>query len=74
MWQSKGFGNSIVDLEAWYTGDDSVDWCGFSFFNEYKEQKMIEFARQKGKPVFIAEATPTVSDLNLDTQENKGIT
>ena len=35
---------------------------------------MIEFARSKGKPVFIAEATPTSSDKIADPEENKGIT
>ena len=34
--------------------------------------EMFEFARKKGKPVFIAEATPTISD--PDAEPNQGIT
>ena len=62
VWQSTGFVSNQEQLAAWYPGDDYVDWCGFSFFNRWKEQEMIAFARKKGKPVFIAEASPTISD------------
>ncbi|WP_216639023.1 glycoside hydrolase family 26 protein [Flammeovirga sp. SJP92] len=61
VWQSAGFVSTPGQLEDWYPGDDYVDWCGFSFFARWREQEMIEFARKKGKPVFIAEASPTVS-------------
>ncbi|MFK8113933.1 MAG: glycosyl hydrolase, partial [Rubripirellula sp.] len=61
VWQSCGFMSSMEDLEAWYPGDEYVDWCGYSFFGNYKSAKMIPFARKHGKPVFIAEATPTVN-------------
>ncbi|MGB5818762.1 MAG: glycosyl hydrolase [Saonia sp.] len=62
VWQSTGFISGQEHLEGWYPGDDYVDWCGVSFFNRWKEIEMYEFARKKGKPVFIAEATPTISD------------
>ncbi|MEO1033139.1 MAG: glycosyl hydrolase, partial [Bacteroidota bacterium] len=62
VWQSVGFISGQEHLEGWYPGDDYVDWCGVSFFNRWKEIEMFEFARKKGKPVFIAEATPTISD------------
>lgn len=62
VWQSTGFISGQEHLEGWYPGDDYVDWCGTSFFNRWKEIEMFEFARKKGKPVFIAEATPTISD------------
>ncbi|MGC6421517.1 MAG: glycoside hydrolase family 26 protein [Flavobacteriaceae bacterium] len=62
VWQSTGFISNQEQLEGWYPGDDYVDWCGTSFFNRWKEIEMFEFARKKGKPVFIAEATPAVSD------------
>lgn len=71
VWQSHGYGMSIEELESFYPGDEYVDWCGFSFFNYWKEQKMIEFARAKGKPVFIAEASPTITDT---TQNVLGLT
>lgn len=62
VWQSTGFISGQEHLEGWYPGDDYVDWCGVSFFNRWKEIEMFEFARKKGKPVFIAEASPTISD------------
>jgi hypothetical protein len=61
VWQSHGWGLSVEELETWYPGDDYVDWCGYSFFSRFEESNMIEFARAKGKPVFIAEATPAIS-------------
>lgn len=62
VWQSKGFGLNQEQLESWYPGDEYVDWFGFSFFNNWREVQMIEFARKKSKPVFIAEATPTITN------------
>jgi hypothetical protein len=61
VWQSHGWGMSQKELERWYPGDDYVDWCAYSFFSRFDEVQMIDFARKKGKPVFIAEATPTIS-------------
>ncbi len=64
VWQSRGWGTNYNELEDWYPGDEYVDWCGYSFFNRCKEaEPMLEFARDYGKPVFIAEATP-VFDTN----------
>lgn len=62
IWQSTGWVSTPQLLEEWYPGDDYVDWCGFSFFSRWREQEMIELARKKGKPVMIAEASPTISD------------
>ncbi|MFY0653048.1 MAG: hypothetical protein JXQ96_13490 [Cyclobacteriaceae bacterium] len=62
VWQSTGWVSNLYQLEEWYPGDEYVDWCAYSFFSRFDEAKMIDFARQKGKPVFIAEATPTISD------------
>ncbi len=62
VWQSTGWVSDEFLLEEWYPGDEYVDWCSYSFFARWDEAKMIEFARKKGKPVFIAEATPTISD------------
>ncbi|MCK8521750.1 endo-1,3-beta-xylanase [Aquimarina sp. D1M17] len=67
VWQSTGFMSpNEGDLESWYPGDEYVDWLGFSFFNRWAEQKMIDFARKKGKPVFIAEASPTITHPDFD--------
>ena len=61
VWQSVGFVSDPYELEEWYVGDEYVDWCGFSFFDRWREVQMIDFARKKGKPVFIAEASATIS-------------
>jgi hypothetical protein len=74
IWQSKGYGSSIQELESWYPGDKYVDWCAYSFFNYYTQSNIIDFATQKGKPVFIAEATPTVTDFVNDPNGNTGLT
>lgn len=62
VWQSVGWVSDQRQLEAWYPGDEYVDWCAFSFFDRWKEVEMIEYARKKGKPVFIAESSATISD------------
>ena len=61
VWQSVGFVSDPYVLEEWYVGDEYVDWCAFSFFDRWREVQMIDFARKKGKPVFIAEASATIS-------------
>lgn len=61
VWQSVGFVSDPYELATWYPGDEYVDWCGFSFFDRWREVEMIEFARKKGKPVFIAESSATIS-------------
>jgi len=60
-WQSKGYGCSLNKLEEFYPGDDYVDWCAYSYFDQ-SDTKMIDFARKHKKPVFIAESTPTMQD------------
>lgn len=67
VWQSHGWEEPMDLLESWYPGDDYVDWCGYSFFSRWDETNMIEFARKKGKPVFIAEASPTISTPTVKT-------
>ncbi|WET03050.1 glycosyl hydrolase [Flavobacterium sp. YJ01] len=74
VWQSKGFESTLEDLEKWYPGDNYVDWCGFSFFNNYKQENMIAFAKAKNKPVFICEAAPTSTDWKNDPKGNTGLT
>jgi len=74
VWQSKGFGSTIAELDSWYPGDNYVDWCAYSFFNYHVQANMIDFATRKGKPVIIAEATPTVTDFVNDPSGNTGLT
>lgn len=64
VWQSKGTGSNQEVLEAWYPGDELVDWCGYSYFGG-PDQEMLHFARKHRKPVFIAEATPVRQQENL---------
>lgn len=59
-------------LANWYPGDDVVDWIGVSVFYrdlsqwnytppttpQFLQQKLLDFARNKNKPVMIAEAAP----------------
>ncbi len=55
-----------IPFTEWYPGDDYVDWIGISFFQPGTEgyhtapnrDPVIAFARQKNKPVLIAEASP----------------
>jgi len=61
VWQSKGAGTPTAELQKFYPGDEYVDWCAYSYF-DVPDTAMIEFARAKGKPVFLAEATPTFQD------------
>ena len=51
---------------AWYPGDDYVDWVGISLFGHMYSrtpsqalEAVFDFARQKRKPVMVAEASPT---------------
>jgi Carbohydrate binding module (family 6)/Glycosyl hydrolase family 26 len=49
--------------EAWYPGDDIVDWTGFSLFMTLpgcpgKVQDLIDDLHEKGKPIMIAESAP----------------
>lgn len=64
VWQSKGNGTSLDILEAWYPGDQIVDWCGYSYLGN-PDRVMLDFARLHHKPVFIAEATPVRQTDNL---------
>ena len=59
VWHSFS-GDADVDLLSWYPGDDLVDWCAVTWFDQdpsYMEP-MARFARLHGKPLMIAEATP----------------
>lgn len=62
-WQSKGWGLTYDEIESYYPGDDYVDWCAYSYFDQ-SDTLMIEFARNHGKPVFIAESCATTQDGN----------
>ncbi len=59
VWQSSGYTTNTSTLMQWYPGDDYVDWAGYSYFNQSNPSLgMLGIARDHGKPVMIAEATP----------------
>lgn len=69
-------------LEQWYPGDDVVDWIGLSVFYrdlsqwhyqppitpQQAQDNLLDFARKRKKPVFIAEAAPQGYSLSKLTQ------
>lgn len=45
--------------EAYWPGDEYVDWLGYSYWTvDVAEPVVFDLAREKGLPVFVAEATP----------------
>ena len=73
------------DIRDWYPGDEYVDWMGLSWFivPDYVGNKstvditqnaladeLVEFARERNKPVMIAEATPLAYDLTQNYKAN----
>jgi len=70
------------DIRGWYPGDDYVDWMGLSWFlppdkmpanvatQRQLADEVLNFAREKNKPVMIAEAAPQGYDLDQLTQSN----
>ena len=67
-------------LEAWYPGDQYVDWFGVSLFSEYSDcqfSSQLDFAqraRDAGKEFFVAEATPRFFDVANQTYSRDGET
>ena len=56
---SIGLGTSKATWERYWPGDDYVDWLGYSYWSGGDQpSSTLEFAREKKRPVFIAEATP----------------
>ena len=53
---------------AYYPGDNYVDWLGYSYFggNFSDNASSHRFAREVGKPLCICEASPVTHDLMMD--------
>ena len=65
VWQSKGAGANREVMNAFYPGDDYVDWVAYSYFIPAdSSHPMVEFARDHKKPLFIAESSPVFLDAN----------
>lgn len=59
VWQSSGYTTSKNTLLQWYPGDEYVDWVAYSYFKQSNPSGgMMTIARERGKSVMIAEATP----------------
>lgn len=47
-------------IEAWYPGDEYVDWCAISYFAHPQWIPMVKFANKHSKPLMIAECAPVL--------------
>ncbi|NME70640.1 glycoside hydrolase family 26 protein [Flammeovirga aprica] len=68
VWQSDGV-HTVNTLNSYYPGDEYVDWMAFSYFAQGAGNSLINFAKDKGKPVMIAEATPMGFDLEATRED-----
>ena len=75
------------NIAGWYPGDEYVDWIAFSWFmapdakpsvRGYEPptplelaHEVIDFAKARGKPLMIAEASPQGFDLERSTKRNR---
>lgn len=55
-------------IQDWYPGDNYVDWMAYSWFLNTPKQisltdEVITFARERNKPVMVAESSPQGYDL-----------
>ncbi|WP_027395461.1 family 31 carbohydrate-binding protein [Aquimarina latercula] len=75
VWHSGAFCGSTYNnnpISSWYPGKSYVDLMGISVFtpqdcNYRAQDTLLDFARQEGKPVIIAEATPQGYDVSDNT-------
>lgn len=59
VWQGSGSNTNKASLLQWYPGDDYVDWVGYSYFRQSNPSGgIMAIARERRKPIMIAEATP----------------
>ncbi|CAG0937714.1 Reducing-end xylose-releasing exo-oligoxylanase Rex8A [Thermoflexales bacterium] len=80
VWQSAADCGGTSDarpIEAWYPGDEFVAWVGLSYFAQAAcdlapANAVLNFARQHGKPVMIAGATPQGYDIGQLTYSTDG--
>lgn len=65
VWQSDGGNASESTLMQWYPGDTYVDWVAISYFRSYSGS-MPQLARNRKKPMMIAESTPMADLKTID--------
>jgi len=61
VWHSYA-GENLRGIEAWYPGDEYVDWCAISYFTNPDYGPMLKFAKAHSKPFMIAECSPILGD------------
>lgn len=69
VWQSSGYEEERENLLSYYPGDEYVDWMSYSYFNHNPKEagkETLRLARERNKPVMIAELTPRGANLLLD--------
>ena len=49
-------------LDSWYPGDEYVDWCAISYFNNPQWIPMVQFAQKHTKPLMVAESAPMLGE------------
>ncbi|MGB3906332.1 MAG: hypothetical protein WBB22_15590 [Anaerolineae bacterium] len=64
VWQAAALGSGTYldrPVEAWYPGDEYVDWVVMSYFSSVQpiQDNLLDFARAHGKPVMIGGAPIT---------------
>jgi len=57
VWHSYAASNPR-GIQAWYPGDEYVDWCAISYFAGNDWIPMVKFAKAHSKPLMIAESAP----------------
>ncbi|WP_026958508.1 family 31 carbohydrate-binding protein [Aliagarivorans taiwanensis] len=81
VWQVSSYcPNPRGQLESWYPGNAYVDWIGLSYFapqdcNWDAVNEAADFAKAKGKPIFINESSPQryqIADLNYSADPAQG--
>lgn len=57
-------------VQSWYPGDAYVDWVGISYFNSTSgyTEAVIAYAKSRGKPLMLAEATPAGIGVRYGTE------
>ncbi|WP_044204735.1 fibronectin type III domain-containing protein [Flammeovirga sp. OC4] len=84
VWQSAAYGFTYNSnpIDAWYPGDEYVDYIGLSFFfydegfNGPNLQFLLDMARNKQKPIMMAEVSAQYYDFDentFTTYDNPGL-
>lgn len=81
VWQSATWGENAPNIiDGYYPGDDYVDYVGLSFFfyaqdfNAENLEYALQFARNKNKPMMVAEASAQYYEFDQGTYHFNGVT